>query len=304
MNGNDLEVTTGSNYDFWVDGVKFNKTVLQAVTISNDNTMHYVYFDTAGVIQVSTAIWDISAGGKAFVAMVYRYSVGPTYALFDERHTHDRDKEWHEWAHDTVGCRWQDGLVGTFTTTTLSVTQGTIHDEDLDFDTGGTKTACRRWFRHTGAAAMAFDSNKTTPYVLNGANLQYDNAGTLTDCAANRYVCSYVYCTNDQDYPIAVLIGQAQHVNLADAQNDTLPLFPGWPAAEFKLLYRLIYRNTGAPPTYVEAADYRSVTTGPPVTAVSAVHNNLTGRDATECHPVTAISGVENWKRLLMLGGM
>jgi hypothetical protein len=289
MSGSTFQITTGSSYDFWVAGKKYTKSTIQTVSIANDNTMHYVYYDSSGTLQVTTAVWDLAAD-IAPVAMVYRYITGPAYAIFDERHGYDRDRAWHKWAHLTIGARYESGFTGTFTATTLSIDQGILADEDIHLDTGGTLTQCRRWYRYTGAAAMAFDSAITTPYKLNGANIQYDNAGTLTDANANYHVCSYIYATNDKDYPIALVIGQAQYSSTIAARNDPLPLYPGWPSKEFKLLYRVIYRNTGSPPTYVEAADYREVSNGPAAAAVSAVHNSLTGRDATDAHPASAIA--------------
>lgn len=38
--------------------------------------------------------------------MVVYYDAGGTVALlFDERHSYDRDLEWHAWAHNTIGSR-------------------------------------------------------------------------------------------------------------------------------------------------------------------------------------------------------
>jgi hypothetical protein len=289
MSGSTFQITTGSSYDFWVAGKKFTKSTTQSVSIVNNNTMHYVYYDTAGILQVTTAVWDLAAD-IAPVAMVYRYITGPAYAIFDERHGYDRDRAWHKWAHLTIGARYQSGLTGTFNNTSFSIAQGVIADEDIFLDTGGTLTQGRIWYRYTGAAAMAFESPTTTPYKLNGTSLRYDNAGTLTNANANWYVCYYIYDTNDKDYPIAVVVGQAQYSGLAATRNDPLPLYPGWPSKEFKLLYRVIYRSTGSPPTYIEAADYREVNTGPAAAAVSAVHNSLTGRDAADAHPASAIT--------------
>jgi len=120
--------------------------------------------------------------------------------------------------------------------------------------------------------------------------IQWDDGGTLTNAGSNKYVNSFVYASNDQDYPIAVVVGQAVHNTAAAARNEGVPLFPSVATREFKLLYRAIYKNVGGTATYQEATDLREVSTGPGSDYTAASHTDLTNRDALSSHPASAIT--------------
>lgn len=274
-----------TSYDFYVNGEKITKSGTDAVAIASDQALHYIWFDGDGVLQVSTSVWDI-LDAIALVATVYKD--GTNYEITDERHYHDRDRSFHRWAHVTIGARYASGLTGTFDNTTLSVVQGVTFDEDLARDTGGTETECALWYRNAGLTAMRIEQAITTPYKVAAGVIQYDNAGTLTNVTNNRYVNSYVYATGDQDYPIAVLVGQAEHPNIAGARNEDFPSIL-LSTAEWKLLYRVTYRNAAGTPTYIEEEDFRLVSSGPAVDGGSTDHAGLTGRDAANQHPSSAI---------------
>lgn len=277
-----------SNYDVWTNGVKWTITNTRQVNIDNDNTLHYVYFDVDGVMKVATSAWSIYGNAAPF-ALVFRVSASLA-AIGDERHVENRNRLLHAYLHNTIGARYDSlngGLTGTFGATTFSITQGYIWDEDLQHTISGTQTTCRRWSRST-ALKMTFVDGATVLYSLNGSNIQYDNAGTLTDAGNNKYICHYVFATNDISVPIYALIGQAQHDTLAAAQNEATPSFAGLSTVEWKLLYKVIYRNTGSPPTYVTTQDYRLVS-GVPVSFTPTAHASLTGLSADD-HTQYALS--------------
>jgi hypothetical protein len=277
-----FSATYVSDYDVWTNGVRWPITTTRTVALASNNTLYYIYFDTDGVMKATTTEWDLLANTAPF-ALVFRVSAALA-AMGDERHRQDRNRGLHSWAHESIGCRYDTlhgGLTGTFGATTFSITAGTVWDEDLKQDIVGVQTTCRRWSRIAGATSVEFVDGATVLYSLNGANIQYDNAGTLTDATGNRYVCHYVFATNDITVPIYSLIGQAQHVLLSDAQNEAVPAFAGLTTVEWKLLYKVIYRNTGSPPTYVSALDYRNVI-GVPTTFAPTAHGGLTGLEADD----------------------
>lgn len=288
----EINVVSGS-YNVWTGGIRWNITTQRTVSITNDLTLHYVYFDTDGVMKVSTSIWDILAD-TAPVAIVYKD--GSNYAISDERHYYDRDRAWHKAQHSTVGCLYQSGLNGTFTNLTFSITQGVVYDEDLSLDTGGTKTACAHWYRNVGATAMRYVPAQSEPFVriAPAGNIAYDNAGTLTivpTTAGGNYVMNFWYATGDKDYPIYMVCGQSVSSVLNTIRNSPNPTLPGITTAEWKLIYKTIHRNVGGTPTFIEAIDVRTISTGVP-TAVSpgTDHASLINRDAANSHPASAIS--------------
>ena len=282
-----IEPTT-SSYNIYINGYgKYNLTVAQNVTVTSDQSITYIYFNSSAVLQSSTSMWDLASGESIPVAIVFKD--GSYYATTDERHGYERNRAWHRWAHDNIGAMYKSGLTGTFTDTSLSVTQGVVCDEDIQADTGGTETHCSLWYRNaTSGMRMVRDS--LTPYYASAGVLQYDNgSGTLQPVTNNRYSTQWVYATHDDVNHIYVVVGQNNVVTIDEARNATLPTI-NLSTAEWKLIYRVIYRNVGGVTTYVESADFRRVQTGVPTSAITTDHAALINRDALNSHPAEAIS--------------
>jgi hypothetical protein len=278
---------TTTSYTFWVNGVKFVETTLQEVEITDNLKQTYVYFDNTGTLQKATSVWDINDLSVIPVAIVYKD--GSIYFPGDERHGSMRALPWHKWAHKTIGARYDSGFTGTFTDTTLSVEQGVLSDEDLDFDSGGTLTSCSIWYRNATVTAMRVELASSTPFRVSvGGIIQYDAAGTLTEADNNKYVNNWVYA--DNNYGISVVVGQAQYNTLAQARSASFPSFPGFTTLEWKLLYRITYQRSGTSEVYIENADYRNVSNGPAASSTPTSHASLTARDQDNAHPASAIS--------------
>jgi hypothetical protein len=279
-----------TSFTVYTMGTKHVLTNTQTVTVTEDQNITYVYLDSAGVLQKSITAWDLTSGLNIPVAIVFKD--GSIYALTDERHGHERNKAWHNWAHNNIGAMYNSGLTGTFGNTTLSVTQGVIYDEDLKADTGSTRTTCSLWYRNATTGMRLIRGSNYAKAVSVGGILQYDNgSGTLQDVTNNRYATNWVYATNDPTEPIYCVVGQGDYSNLTGARNASAPTI-NLSTAEWKLIYRVIYQRTAGTPSgvYVESADFRTVQTGVPTSASTTDHNALINRDATNSHPASAIS--------------
>lgn len=279
MDGAFFTITPSPNYGVWVSGVRFLKDAVLSVEITNDKALHFIYFDSSGNLQASTTAWNLE-GVQAPAALVYKD--GSTYAFSEERHHYLRDYRWHKWAHLTLGTRYYQGFTGVFGDDSFSIAQGTIFDEDILFNTGSTRTNGWLWHRD-GLGSMRLSGPIAVPYAVSGTDLAYDLNGTLTPVGNNRYVCNYIYASSDLTHPIQILVGQQEHNQLTAARSEQLPSIL-LDTAEWKLLYRVIY--SGATPTFVEAQDYRNVSSGPAVSAVSSDHQALINRDASDAHPL------------------
>jgi hypothetical protein len=280
-------VSAITGYNVWINCARYNITSSRTVTITDDQTISFIYFDSTGVLQKSTSFWNIASGTDAPVAIVFKD--GSSYTLMDERHNYARDRVWHNWAHSNIGCMYSSGFTGTFTNTTLSVTQGVISDEDIVFDSLTTKTSTSLWYRNA-TTGMRMIRNSTTPYYAAAGVLRYDNgSGTLQPVTNNRYSTQWVYAAGDSTEPIYTVIGQNNDTSVTNARNTALPTIR-LSTAEWKLLYRVIYRNVGGVATFVEAADFRTVQTGVPTSATSTDHASLINREVANSHPSTAIS--------------
>jgi hypothetical protein len=246
-------------FDVYIAGKKFSLSSLSTTFPTTANRLNYIYIDTDGTLKNSTSAWSIT--GDAAPACT-AYWNGSTARLGDERHGSSRNKDWHAWAHDTIGTRYESGLVCSFTSSTSTLGSGTLHDEDIEI-TIASKTACVIWYR-SGLTAMTFDDSEsaTAAKIVSGA-LKYDNAGSLADVAIASYVTNWLYGSNDKDNGFYLVVGQATHGTLVNARAATLPTFPNIPGPEMKILYQVIWRNVSGTPTYVESNDYRSASTLP-----------------------------------------
>ena len=294
MSGNMFQITTPVSYNIWINGAgKQTITETLSIEITEDQALTYVYLDMDGEtvrINKSTSAWNIADGTAIPLAIVFKD--GAIYAVTDERHGYNRNLDWHSWAHLTIGAMYKSGLTGLFLDESFSVAQGVIYDEDIRFNTGGTKTTTSLWYRNA-TSGMRLVRGSTRPYSYVGSNIQWDNgSGTLQEVGNNNYYASWVYASNDPFEPIYTVIGQGNHVNLNAARGEGQPII-NLSTAEWKLLYKVIYRNTPTP-TFIEAVDYRTVQTGVPTTASTPnSHAALIERDAIDSHPISAITGLE-----------
>jgi len=271
-------LTITGSHDIYINGVKSTKST-GSIQIADTTGIHWVYYDVAGTLSESTARPDFSL---PLMAVVYwNTTVGFDKGLAgEERHGIVMDWATHEYLHYTVGSRYESGLTGTFDNTTLTITTGKWHDEDIEYEPA-QQTTCNVLYKN-GSAAWEWDAGTTVYYKLNGTALRYNNGNNLADCAPNRYMAMWIFATNDISVPIIALMGQREDTTIADARaNNTYESlsFDTLPFEEMKLLYRVILRSTGSPPTYTETQDFRVVSNLPAGTYVATAHGTLTGLD-------------------------
>jgi hypothetical protein len=303
MDGAKLTIT--GNHTIYSNGVRYDKTTAQIeCTFTGEN---FVYYNTSGVLSVANSAWDILSDNIP-IAIVYKTIAGRFY-INEERHSYNRDRAWHKWAHDTIGARYEYGYNLTSTPgalATFSISQGEIHDEDINYDTGGAKTACRLWFRDSGGSYMETIATASNYLAyITGGNLQYDNGSGVTDAGNNKYVVNHVYATMDASNPIACVIGQADYNTVSLARNAPLPTFNGLATREWKLLYKTIWQNSGGG-TYVEQTDYRTVSSLPngatTAQAASSVTFNPSGNIAAT-NVQSALEEVDSEKQAVLVSG-
>lgn len=263
---------TGTDFTIYSGSNKIIKTS-SSIVITNVVGVHYIYFKPTGALSAGTVPWSI-VDNTVPIAIIYWD--GTKGAVSDERHSAGRNLQWHAWAHDTIGTRYESGLLAsTLSTSATTIDSGVIHDEDIEITIAQQVNAVRVWYRNT-ISTMTFDSaaSTITAKVITGA-LQYDNAGTLAAVSNNNYATNWLYATTDKDYPIYCVVSQAQYTTITNARAASLPTFPNIKTREYKLIYQVIWRNAGGTPTFIESTDYRSSSTipgaGTPLINASAV---------------------------------
>lgn len=263
---------TGATFNIALDGVKYAEDGATVVIPDTIGT-HFIYYTANDTLVSSLTPWEPNSVTKVLIATIY-WS-GTAGKIGDERHFWNRGLSWHKWSHDTVGTRYESGLAGTFDDTTFSIATGEVHDEDLEIDVTGPETTGGLWYRSVGGATMIFETGVTTPYKATAGALQYDNGGTLTAVGTNKFVANYVIIGNDPDEPVEIIVGQAQHNNIGQARNDDFPTLPNISFTEGKLIYRVIYKNTGGSPEFIEQSDRRADILGPINSTTPTDHANM-----------------------------
>jgi len=257
-----VTVASGTNV-YWYKGSRV--TINNSITCDLDDylsitarTLYYVYFDDdSGTLKAGNSFWDLH--DKVPISVVYWN--GSAGAIGKETHSYTRDIDWHINAHLTIGARYYTGIAQTYPSTisgaVLSLTGGTIYDEDLAV-TFGTQTISRVFYQAAAGSYTFADSS--LPYAGSSGDPQYldtDNY-TLTSVPDNQYVVMWVYATNDVDRPIYIIPTSAStaHGTVTSARSESIPSLSGLNLVpEIKLIYKWIYKGDGA---YQEGVDYRN----------------------------------------------
>jgi len=273
-------LTITGSHDIYIDGVKTTKGT-DSIQIADTTGVHWIYYNSAGTL--SSAL-SFPGFDEVLLAHVYWNTDGNGGAYnkglaSDERHGISMPWATHQLIHETIGCRWESGLAGTFDNTTLSIATGEWHDDDLEHTVASPETTCNVLYKN-GSADWEWDAAASVYYKLNGANLRYNNGNALADAGNNQYMAMWIFITADITTPIIALMGQRVDTTLAAARANNVfgDLSLGdLPFAEMKLLYRVIIRNTGTPPTWTENQDLRTSTSLPSGNYVATEHGSLTG---------------------------
>lgn len=290
---------TGDSFEYWIQGQKFIKYAAETVDIIDTEGIWYIYY-LLGVLTASQTPWRITDDNKALVAIIHwdltnQQEIGILYEL----HGYLMHASTHDWAHETIGTRYQDGLAISLGAGgdigKVGLTGGEIHDEDIEIaitdGAGGgvfeqvlTLPAQIPVFYRSGSVAWRKYTAGDYPFYDNsgGDNIHYnlDTAGSWSSQAAsgaNKYIAMWVYGINEKNEPVIALMGQNESNTLAGARNDnTLDAlsFGTLPFSEMKILHRLILRTDGST---IESLDLRATSNLPGGTFVPTSHGSLSG---------------------------
>jgi hypothetical protein len=304
---------TGSTFDYWQKGIKYTVTTSDNVTFDDTNGIHVIYFDVGvltAIANPSEAQFDDLIINKALVALVYWNTDGDiTPVIADERHGIIMSGKTHHWLHDNIGSKWKSGLTASgYTLNTkadaaleFDLTNGSFYDEDIEIDIEDGSAANQYEQVLTGDAEIPVlyrdgdpgnwkeQAASTLPYINGGdnTNLQFNSlAGSTwgqTVCGNNKFMVYTLVATNDWQYPIKMIQGNAQYSTKAAALEGAqteITAFGSLPSAEVVILYRFIMQTgsyTGIKNAQiVDVIDFR----GSSVSGASATaqdHGSLSG---------------------------
>jgi len=255
---NSFSLTTATSYSIYINGIIYIINSSKSVSITNTVGQWFIWYQVdTGVptLHASQTSWDILDLTKIPVCTIYWD--GTIGVVSEERHSYNRNLQFHNEAHHAWGSQYISGGVGaTFAsgaTNTFSIPACTIADEDIHNSTSAVQTYCRIGYRVTGGSSMTFNTPSLEFAKVVSSLPQYDNNGTLTDLSNNNYGVSYVYMTNrlETNGQIVSIIGQGDYSTLPLAQAAALPTLAGFNVAEWKLMYKVFYRRIGGALSYV-----------------------------------------------------
>jgi hypothetical protein len=260
---------TGSTYEVWCAGTKYDLTT-QSVTIPNTTGLYYIYFDTVGVLHYKTTYFDWAT--EVPTSYIYWNQATAKAEFFaDERHGIVLDWATHEYLHRTRGAAMASGFsLGSYTTAgtggadadaQAALSSGTFFDEDLQVDVVATATpTANTWEQNLlfpmqvpvfwiDGTAWRADTPTNFPLKTGTNRARYNRLVGSTwdtaDAGNGDYVVSWLVATNNLNYPVMVILGQASYVSLPAARNalwESLTL-TNFPVFEFRPLYKLIFET-------------------------------------------------------------
>lgn len=272
--------TISGTYDTYYRGKKTARSTATSTILASTYGLHFVYFDSNGNIQNSTAAWDIAAANTVSIATVYWDASSSRATIQDERHGITMDAVTHSYLHNTVFTRYQTGLSLTADNTRATTSAGVVWDEDISLSIPAT-TTFEVWNRNGANSNWQFTNQQTAYYRTSAGTIVYDNNGASTTVPASNHVAYWFFATNDRTNTIKVVMGQRVDTSLANARAnntfDTLSLAGSPMANESKVIWRVIMQNVAGTPTFVESQDQRAVSTLAGGGTAVQDHGTLTG---------------------------
>ena len=278
------------------------------MTVPNTTGLYYIYF-ASGAYTYQTSFFDLE--NQVPTSYVYwNSSTGKAEYFADERHGMVLDWQTHEYLHRTRGASLASGFVlGNYTVAgtgsadadaQVGLTDGTFYDEDIQVDILNSLSPTPDTWEQviapvgefpvaymTGSGDWVLDAPTQFPMKQGTSRVAYNlysgGAWTTPDLGNNKYGISWLVATNNLNYPVFAILGQAEYTSETHATSalwENLSL-GGFPSLEFRPLYKLIYATSTSYSNtphakLVAVEDIRSMARVGAGTAVSD-HGGLTG---------------------------
>ena len=235
-------ITYNSGAAITVNGLRYTFAPGSVTTTAHANTngIWYCYYNSSGVLTVSSAAWDLLT--TAPLVSAYYTSTGPDAILHYEMHSGSTgmDNATHSYLHRTVGSKLLSGCVASGYTlnanglanTSYALSGGSVADEDLQIAItaqlqGGANTYRIFYLAGTTAAPRwAWVDQAEGGIYSNGTNIYWNQATggnwTLAPQSTNGFVNYYVIATSAYNAPqFKIIMGQNSYTSSALAQAAT-----------------------------------------------------------------------------------
>ncbi|MDB4590910.1 hypothetical protein OAH77_04335 [Flavobacteriaceae bacterium] len=313
---------------YWIKGVKYELTADVTLTLPDTEGMRYIYLDENGALNhTGTFSYTQFLRDNVYVASLYWDATNDQIIhLGEERHGVTMDWATVEFLHETMGAQFVSGLaLGSFAIddgaenedAQFGYMAGRIRYEDIAFDIAiDAAPAEIPIFYKIGAtpvirmkAANAFPligKDDVTATDRPKYNLNTTGTWSLAEVPASNYFLMHYFATNDIDHAVIGWAGTGIFSTLTAARNAAeteINEIAGIPFAEVIPIGTVIFQTNAYANTpnarvveYASGSPYIDFRAG--ATWSGSVnpseHNNLTGRDAANAHPASAITNFPN----------
>jgi len=309
---------TGASASYWYRGTEFTFSTPKTFQIDDVTAQNYINIDQNGNLYAAGAVPGIRHN-LLCMYVVWNATDGNAFIFGDERHSSERDTEWHHYEHETEGAQWRSGGGLTYTlnddtATSIGVENLIISDEDLDHEINHSATPTANYEQILSGAAnlpvlyrngteWSQITPSTDPWVAGTSLASYNaidggGSGSLTDASEGDYISYWMVATNDIYYPIKLILGNSTYASNEDAYGESWDSF-GVPVSEIVPMYQIIlqtsasYTNSTAK---VVIADVRIITDRASTSSgafTATSHDSLSGRSDANQHPISAITNLQ-----------
>lgn len=260
-----------SNFSFWSKGTKYEKTAPENVVISDVEGLHFIYYDTSGVLQSGTSLPSDWLTGSSPIAIVRWDSTNSRSIYFgEERHGYRMPGQVHRHFHYGMGALYYSGINvqdlitdgnGSLDThIQFSSTSGTIADEDIVLSVSANafpanipiyyKLGPNGYWRLKDPDNYPLIYDGTAGYT--GTRIPYNEwTGTtwqLSQISSNNCIVMLYFATNDASRPIVGIQGQNEYSNIFSARVGILSeldnlVKEGLPFVEFVACWGMVVQS-------------------------------------------------------------
>lgn len=260
-----------SNFSFWSKGTKYVKTSAQNVVIPDTEGLHYIYFNTSGVLQSSTSApfgWLTESVPVAII----RWNADNNTSIYfgEERHGYRMPGQVHRHLHNGLGSLFYSGVEiqnlitdgnGSLNThIQFSNTSGEIGDEDivLSINNNSFPANIPIYYKLGNSGYWRLKTADNYPLIYNGTagytgtRIPYNQwTGTtwqLTEINTNSLIIMLYFATNDSSRSVVGIQGQHQYSNISAARLGIISelenlIKEGLPFVEFVACWGLIVQS-------------------------------------------------------------
>jgi hypothetical protein len=296
-------------------GLEYTIDTAKTIQITNTTGGRYITYDpVAGVLVEGSSTPNIRS--SILVSYVYWDAVNSKSIIVgDERHSVQRDTQWHYSQHRDIGAIWRSGGAISYTLNSNTVSVGfvtpiNIADEDVEHSITHSATPTGNYNQvldsiaslpviYLNGTGYVETTPSTDPWVKGSVYAAYNSisgaSGSLADSTLNKYISYWVVATNDKNYPVKLVMGRGSYNQIDEAYAEIFDDY-GLSLPEFVTMYQVVLKvGTYTNNAGVQIAGVRLIE-GQQSSVLSfsaSSHNSLTDRSASDQHPISAVTGLQ-----------